>query len=47
MLAMKTLEQLQWRVSVVNTRKRQHHKMVKRNANELFECVWPFCGVGA
>ena len=34
--------------------KRQFHKMVKRNqkirqqiADELFECVWPFCKVAA
>ena len=34
--------------------KRQYHKMVKRTqtirrqiTDELFECVWPFCGVGA
>ena len=36
------------------TFKRQSHKMVKHtqairreNADELFECVWPFCGIGA
>ena len=31
------------------TFKRQPHKMVKHTqiADELFECVWPFCGVGA
>ena len=34
--------------------KRQPHKMFKHTqkirrqiADELFECVWPFCGVGA
>ena len=34
--------------------KRQPHKMDKHTericrqfADELFECVWPFCGVGA
>ena len=34
--------------------KRQPHKMVKHTQNsssaiadKLFECVWPFCGVGA
>ena len=34
--------------------KRQFHKMVKHTetirrqiAEELFECVWPFCGIGA
>ena len=34
--------------------KRQPRKMVKHTqtirrqfADELFECVWPFCGVGA
>ena len=34
--------------------KRQYHKMVKHTqtirwqiADELFECVWPFCGIGA
>ena len=34
--------------------KRQSHKMVKHTqtvcqqiGDELFECVWPFCGVGA
>ena len=33
--------------------KSQPHKMVNQNhnclatADELFECVWPFCGVGA
>ena len=34
--------------------KRQRNKMVKHTqtidrqfADELFECVWPFCGVGA
>ena len=34
--------------------KRQPHRMVKPNqairrqiADELLECVWPFCGVGA
>ena len=33
---------------------RQFHKMVKHTqtirretADELFECVWPFCGIGA
>ena len=33
---------------------RQFHKMVKHPktirwqiADELFECVWPFCGIGA
>ena len=33
--------------------KRQFHKMVKHTqtisrqiADELFECVWPFCGIG-
>ena len=34
--------------------KRQFHKMVKHTQtirlqflDELFECVWPFCGIGA
>ena len=34
--------------------KHQFHKMVKHTetirrqfADELFECVWPFCGIGA
>ena len=34
--------------------KRQPHKMVKHTqtirrltGDEMFECVWPFCGVGA
>ena len=34
--------------------KRQYHKMFKHTqttrqqiAEELFECVWPFCGIGA
>ena len=33
--------------------KRQFHKMVKHTqtirrqfADELFECAWPFCGIG-
>ena len=28
---------------------RQFHKMVKQTqiADELFECVWPFCGICA
>ena len=25
----------------------QYHKMVKHTQNELFECVWPFCDIGA
>ena len=30
------------------TCKRQPHKMVKHTQTiQLFECVWPFCGVGA
>ena len=38
----------------VNSFKGQFHKMVKHTetlrrqfANELFECVWPFYGIGA
>ena len=38
----------------IKTFKRQFHKMVKRTqtirrqfADELFDCVWPFCGIGA
>ena len=33
--------------------KRQYHKMVRHStirrqiADELFECVWPFCGIDA
>ena len=39
---------------ILNAFKQYIHKMVKHTqairqltANELFECVWPFCGVGA
>ena len=31
---------------VSTTQKCQPHKMVKHITEELFECVWPFCGVG-
>ena len=38
----------------IKTFKRQFHKTVRRTqtirrqfADELFECVWPFCGIGA
>ena len=39
---------------ILNRFKRQFYKMVKHTqiiclqiADELFECVWPFCGIGA
>ena len=42
-----------WKIDI-NPLKYQPHKMVKHTqtirrqiANELFECVWLFCGVGA
>ena len=45
------------KVKIITTKhlfKRQPHKMVKQTkeiprqiADELFKCVWPFCGVGA
>ena len=41
-------------LSLYSTFKRQPHNMVKhiqtirrQFADELFECVWPFCGVAA
>ena len=39
---------------IFNSFKRQFHKMVKHAqiirqqiADEMFECVWQFCGIGA
>ena len=50
-----TSDRISWtKKYLINPFKCQSHKMVKLTqtiprqiADELFECVWPFCGIGA